>query len=186
MQQLSRITYVLDHVSAQHDVVPSTHRVRDSVFQISLDERVEALLHPVEPVQIDAGHVVAERTNPLSQRTVGAPEIQDLGGRPVREPIEQPSMGRPGSRLQFVGFRGEREFTAAEPHLVQSVSSDELRDVPGVLQSVDVTDLVAVVRGDRDLLDACAGLDQLHDDLGVEVETVGVLLEGTAWSAATE
>ena len=46
--------------------------------------------------------------------------------------------------------------------------------VARVAHPVDVADLVAVVRRDRHLGDALAGAVQLQDDLGVEVEAVGV------------
>ena len=80
--------------------------------------------------------------------------------------------------LLVVGRAVEGELTGAEAHLVGAVAHDLEGDLLGVLQAVDVGDLVAVVGRDRDLDDALAGLDQLQDDLGVEVEAVAVALEG--------
>src|SRR5207244_9698954 len=50
-------------------------------------------------------------------------------------------------------------------------------DVARVRDALHVADLVAVVRGDRELFDALPGFVELEDDLGVEVETVRVALE---------
>ena len=47
-------------------------------------------------------------------------------------------------------------------------------DVPGVFEAVDVADLVAVIGGNGQFFDAQPGTEQLDDDLGVEVEIVGV------------
>ena len=49
--------------------------------------------------------------------------------------------------------------------------------VPGVGQPVHPGDLVSVEGGNRQLDDARPGVEQLEDDLGVEVEVVGVQLQ---------
>jgi hypothetical protein len=79
--------------------------------------------------------------------------------------------------LELVVGRGERHLTGAEAHLVQPIPGDVTGDIAGVTQAVDVADLVAVVGGDGYLGDGAAALVQLQDDLGVEVEAVGVRLE---------
>ena len=55
-----------------------------------------------------------------------------------------------------------------------------LADVPRVFQSVHVTDLVAVVCRDGQFRDAQILEHELHDDLRVEMEVVGVFLEGNS------
>ncbi len=66
----------------------------------------------------------------------------------------------------------------AEAGLLHAVGDDVLGHVGGISEAVDVADLVAVVGGDGDLGDVQAGIVQLDDDLGVEVEPVRVALEG--------
>ena len=67
--------------------------------------------------------------------------------------------------------------TAPEAEPAQPVASSIGNDVLGVDEPVHVADLVAVVRRDRRLDDRFPSRVELQDDLGVEVEAVGVLLE---------
>ncbi len=68
-------------------------------------------------------------------------------------------------------------FAGDEAEFPESVADDVGRHVACVLQSVDVADLVTVEGRDRDLDDPLPGVNELDDDLGVEVEIVGVTLE---------
>ena len=68
--------------------------------------------------------------------------------------------------------------------VVEQLDSAETRldgrahHIPGVTQSVHVTDLTAIESGNGQLGDAPLFQDKLNDDLGVEMEIVGVFLEG--------
>ena len=73
---------------------------------------------------------------------------------------------------------GEGRLTGAEAILWARVAEDVAGYVPGVGQAADVGDLVAVVGRDQDLGDAFAGLEQLDDHLGIEVEAVVVAVKG--------
>ena len=65
----------------------------------------------------------------------------------------------------------------AETGLLQPIGHDILGDVGGIAHAVDIADLVAVVGGDGHLGDPHPRIVELDDDLGVEVEAVGVPLE---------
>ena len=65
-----------------------------------------------------------------------------------------------------------------QAELVRLITKHRRHDVGRVLHSVDVADLVSVVRRYRKLFDAQACCMELDDDLGVEVEVVGVAVEG--------
>src|SRR2546423_14433015 len=70
-----------------------------------------------------------------------------------------------------------------EPPIVEQMNAAQPRlrrgfyDVPGVLHSVDVANLVAVEGRDRQLGDAQFFQDELNDDLGVEMKVVRVFLK---------
>jgi hypothetical protein len=63
---------------------------------------------------------------------------------------------------------------------VEDVAHRGEHHVLGVLHPVHAGDLVSVVGGDGQLEDAGPRVEQLEDDLGVEVEVVGVEREGDA------
>ena len=86
-------------------------------------------------------------------------------------------MRRVRRQLELVLVRGEGQLARPEAQLVEPIPRDVGGDVLGVAQTVHVADLVAVVGRDRHLDDPLAGLVELHDDLGVEVEPIGVALE---------
>src|SRR5262249_48162877 len=73
-----------------------------------------------------------------------------------------------------------------EPYVVKQVvllqheSESRLDYVFGVAQSVHPTNLIAVVRWDVDLDEFRASFDELEEDLGVEMEIVGVQCEANA------
>ncbi len=85
-------------------------------------------------------------------------------------------------RLVVDVVRGRRLAVEAaiveEPHPLGARHQHRSHHVPRVLEAVHVADLVAVIGGDGQLLDAEAGEEELDDDLGVEVEVVGVEGEG--------
>ena len=60
---------------------------------------------------------------------------------------------------------------------MRTVAKHIARDESRVFEPVDVGDLGPVEGRDRHLVDPPPRLVQLHDDLGVEVEVVGVALE---------
>src|SRR5436305_1199781 len=64
-----------------------------------------------------------------------------------------------------------------EIHLMQTNPRHRLENVPGIFESVDVTDLGTVIRRYRKLGDSQVLQHQLNDDFGVEVEIVGVSLK---------
>ena len=80
-------------------------------------------------------------------------------------------------RLELVLLVEGDPAAVAEPGLLQAVGHNVLGHVGGIAHAVHIADLIAVVRGDRHLGDPHAGVVQLDDDLGVEVEPIGVLLE---------
>src|SRR5450432_4686256 len=62
-------------------------------------------------------------------------------------------------------------------HLVKPRAQHRLNDVPGVFQPAHMTDLVAVICGDRQFCDAQPFQDKLDDDFGVEMEIIRVFFE---------
>src|SRR5512132_2449316 len=50
-------------------------------------------------------------------------------------------------------------------------------DIPGVLDSVNVANFIAVISRNGYLVDAQPRLDQLNDDFGIEVKVIGVAVE---------
>ena len=113
----------------------------------------------------------------LAQDTVRAAQVEDAAGGTIAEPGEYAPVGAAGVDLELVGLARERQLARAQPHAVEPVLRRVDEDIPGVPQPVDVTDLVAVIGGDGDLADPLRSLVELHDDLAVEVEPVGVALE---------
>ncbi len=88
--------------------------------------------------------------------------LQDLAVGAVRRWLERVGLGD-ATELA----RPESGATEAVPHGVDD-------HVGRVAHSVDATDLVAVVGGNRNLDDLLLRRGELQDDLGVEVESVGV------------
>jgi hypothetical protein len=116
--------------------------------------------------------VVPESASEVGEASVEAPRIEHPRGSPVAKPVQEHPVGAGHLQGVEVGLRGGH--TAAEATLVDPVTDDVARDVPGVLDPVDVADLVPVIGRDRDLDDPLLRSDQAEDDLGVEVEAVAV------------
>src|SRR6266576_1792130 len=50
-------------------------------------------------------------------------------------------------------------------------------DLPGVLNSIDMTDFIAVIGRDRQLADSHSRYQQLNNDFGVEMKIVGIAVK---------
>src|SRR2546428_1862533 len=80
------------------------------------------------------------------------------------------------ARLQMV-FGRLVQAGPSDPGVPEAMAQDVDAHVPGIFQTVDVADLVAVIGRDGYLADPLAGAQQLEGDLRVEVEAVRVALE---------
>jgi hypothetical protein len=83
------------------------------------------------------------------------------------------SVFRAAAQIELLGIE-------SQAGLVEAILDCRLRDVPRIRQTVDIADLVPVVRRDRYLRDAIPGLQELEDDLVVKVEVVRVAKVGKA------
>ena len=103
---------------------------------------------------IDAGDVMAERAETLAEHAAPASEIQHPSGRPAFEPADDPLVDALGVvGLDLVVDGRERPLAGAEAHPLRAVAHDVDRALARVLHAVDVRDLVAVERRDRQLDD---------------------------------
>ncbi len=108
----------------------------------------------------------------------GATDVEDLAAGPGGGECE--GMRGRVIELEFVGAaRGIHVELAVvkQVHLVDTGAEHRLENVPRVFDAIDAADLVAVVGGDGQFADAQPGQHELDDDLGVEMEIVGVALE---------
>ena len=107
----------------------------------------------------------------------GATDVEHA--RPGAHRLDDPMVRR--ERRLLLGVLGHRRVRVlgrcSRPASCRRNSMHALDYVLGVLEAVDVRDLVAVVGRDRHLLDAEAARLELDDDLRVEVEVVAVGFE---------
>ena len=171
------IHQVLEHVGGQHDVEPGAHLGRDPLVEVGPEEGVGPVPHPGDLVEIDAGDVVAHGPEALRQQPARAPQVEDLARRTGLEQRGDAAVRAVLAGLELVLLVEGDAAPVAEAGLLQPVGNDVLGDVGGVAHAVDVADLIAVVGGDGHLGDPHPGIVELDDDLGVEVEPVGVPLE---------
>ena len=148
--------------------------VGERPVEIRLDEGVDPLSHAVELLHVEPGHVMSRvAPDELGEPAVEATGIEHSRGRPVGEPAQQDGVGAV-LRLDGVAVGAGRRDSTTEASPARPVPDDVHRDVARVAEAVHVADLVAVVRRDRHLDDALLGGEEAEDDLGVEVEPVGV------------
>src|SRR5262245_25510545 len=143
--------------------------------EVGLVELVGPLLDLRMSDDVDADDVVAEGAQLLTEESTRAAQVQDLCWRTLH-PAEDGTMRAVEGLLERVLALG-RPSRAPEPCLLRPIAHDVGGDVTRVTEAVDVADLVAVVGRDRDLLDGHPSVDEPDDDLGVEVEPVGVRLD---------
>ena len=72
---------MLQHVGGEHDVKITAHLGRDSLTQVSLDERARAVGDSGQLRHIDSGHLMAHFEEPFGQTSARTAEIEDLAGR---------------------------------------------------------------------------------------------------------
>ena len=168
---------VLEHVRRDDHVEPPRDRVADPLVEIGAHEGVDAVAHAVGFLDIDTRDVMAALAQLFGELPARAPEIEDAGRWTGRDPRDDLLVRRELAFFHLVIAGRERGVARAEPDLVHAVTNDIGDDVARVSHPVHVTDLVAVIRGDRHLDDALPRLDELDDDLSVEVEAVVVLFE---------
>ena len=90
--QSSGVDHVLEDVRRQHDVEAIAHLGRDSLVEVSLEEGVGALGHPVELVDIDAGDVVAHSSQPLREQAARTPKVEDPARRAELQELRDPAV----------------------------------------------------------------------------------------------
>ena len=83
---------MLEDVRGEHDVIARAHLGRDSFVQVSPEEGVRALGHPVELVDVDAGDVVAHSSQPLREQAARTPEVEDPAGRSELQELRDPAV----------------------------------------------------------------------------------------------
>ena len=94
--------------------------------------------------------------------------------------IDRHGVGRGEPELEVVGFFRRRDIELAiekQIHLMQPCPHHRFTNIEGVLQSVDVTDFVAVKGWNRQLENAEFFQNQLNDNLGVEVKGPAIAFE---------
>ena len=169
---------VLDHVGAHDHVEAGADGVGDAGVEVGGHEPVDALAHAGRLHGVDADHVVSEGPEPFGDLAPRAPQVEHPPGPLLGQPGEDAAVGAVGTRLEVVVRAHAGGGAGTQTPFLQPVAHDVGHHVLGVLDPVDVADLVAVVGRDGHLDDAPSGVVQLDDDLGVEVEVVGVGLEG--------
>ena len=90
--QSAGVEDVLEDVGRQHDVIARADLGRDSFVEVSLEEGVGALGHPVEFVDVDAGDVVAHSSQPLREQAARTPEVEDPAGRSELQELRDPAV----------------------------------------------------------------------------------------------
>ncbi len=170
---------VLEHVGADHDVErrPGEDLGGQAVVEVGRVEGVAAVPDVGKLLGVDAGDVVAEGAGARGEGAAAAAQVEDPGRGHLAQPLEDDAVGAVVALLDLVLGPDRCRPAGEEPVLGEPVADHVGGHVARVLHAVDRADLVAVVRGDGDLDDALAGVDELDDDLGVEVEPVAVLLE---------
>ena len=149
-----RLAHVFEHIRGNDDVELAGDRAVDARVEVGEHELVDALAHALGFGHIDAGDPMSVLAQLGRELTARAPEVEDAPGRAGRDPIAQRVMRRELAFLHFVVLRHERGVAGAEADLVHAVAGYRSRDIARVPEAVDVTDLVAVIRRDRDLDDA--------------------------------
>jgi len=179
---------VLDHVEQQHVVELGEIQRRHAGVEIVLDEAVE-LDPPSERELVDADHAAALGLERLAHVAAGAADVEHA--RAARHGIEAMvcGLGKSSWADRSVGDGARRAVVLAvveQVHLLGARAGGRDHDVGRVAQPVHVADLVAVIGRDRHLEQALLGQHELDDDLGVEVEDVGVEVERDRLEGATE
>ena len=127
--------------------------------------------------EVELGDLVAHGTEASGAGTFGVAQVQypdrPSGTQQGADPVVRAVLSLGGF---VVGIEGDAT-PVPEAGLLEPVGEDILHHVERIARSVHVADLVAVVRGNGNLGDAHAGVMELDDDLGVEVEPVRVPFE---------
>src|ERR1022692_3937 len=114
---------------------------------------------------------------PFRQQPARTSEVEDLARRSGLEQRRDPTVRTVLTGFELILLVEGDAAAIAETGLLHPIGHDVLGDVGGVAQAVDIADLIAVVGGNRYFSDSHPGVVELDDDLGVEVEPVGVPLE---------
>jgi len=168
---------VLDDVGAQHHVIAVAHLGGDAAVEVGHHEAVDPVDHARQLHVVHAHHPVAGGPQLLGQAARRAAQVEDRPRFLVPETGQDPPVGTRVVGLEPVLVARGGDAPRPEAGLLEPVPGHVHHHVAGVPQAVHVADLVAVVGGDRDLDDPLPGVVQLDDDLGVEVEVVGVAVE---------
>jgi hypothetical protein len=133
-------------------------------------------------VLIEAGDVGGFFGHEFGDVSAAAADVEDACA--FLDGAEGEGVAGAEAEFEVVGFFDCADVKLAvveEVFAVHSGADHGFEAVPCVFEAVDVADFVAVVGGDGDFGDAEAGEVELDDDVGVEVEVVGVALEGDAF-----
>src|SRR5450631_3228491 len=168
---------VFEHVGGQDNIEAAPRLGRDALIQVRLHEVADSVVDAGGLDEVDPGDLVTSPLELLGQQAAGATQIEHLAGRSRSEEREDATVRTVWALLELVLVAEGDALTVAEARLVQSVPRDVGHDVSGVPHPLDVADLVAVVSRNRYLPNQLPGVVHLNDDLGVEVEPVGILLE---------
>ena len=177
LDEFAGLAEVLQHVGHEHQVESGPDLRGDPLSEVGLVEVAHPLARIRKLVHVHADDVVAHPGEALGQQPARAAQVQDLGRWPSAQHGGDPTVRAVLGRLELVLLVEGDPAAVAESGLLQAVGDDVLGDVLGISHAVDVADFISVVRGDRHLGDPHAGVVQLDDDLGIEVEPIGVLLE---------
>ena len=177
---------MLDHVQQQHVVERSRIHGNLAAVQIRLDEIRDVRVRG-RAILIDARNVASLLEQSASDVAGRAPQIRDL--RPGRHPLHRQLMRTFKSPLGQILLAGRRQVELAliqDAEILRPGKQGDSHHVQRVFQAVHAADLVAVVGGNRELLDAKTGAHELNNDFGIEVKIVGILVEGNACQRFTE
>src|ERR1700722_9402099 len=90
--EIPRIDDVLEDVRRQDDVEPATDVRRYSLVEVSLEELVRSIPHPVDLVHVNADHIVTHAPQPFGQQAARTTEIEDPARRPALQGLRYPTV----------------------------------------------------------------------------------------------
>src|ERR1700682_3588655 len=132
---------VLEHVGHDDDVVAAAHLVRYALFQVRDDERVESVAHTGMVLCVHTGHPMAGFTEPRTERTVVAAEVENAARRGGAEPRDDAAVRAVRVVLHLVRGVCERELARSESHAMEAVPGGVGQHPRTVLHTLEMPDL---------------------------------------------
>src|SRR5579864_3490741 len=172
------------HDVEQQDVVKTASiQGKLAAIQVTLNKLVQVGVL-IGGKLVNAGDAALLGLQRLRDITAGAADIGDR--RTGAHPLQSQAMGTLKIKFRAVesvvlGGRANVEITLVEhAEILGAAEQGGAEHVASVFDALHVADLIAVIDGNGQLLQAQAGAQELDEDFGVEMIVVGVALERQA------